>query len=185
VLNSGGGSLSATTGAQVVYTAPLVNVPATAIIYAVSQSDSTKFDQIQITVAPPPDPGSFFGGSTVSGPAVTTRLNDGYVFHQTETYTVTKVDATHVAIFDVFTSWGFDTSTPGAAPNAVATLNSDGTLMLAHTCGITLINGASQYQQCVQSGSGTWDYHGNLTFTAPLGLNSGIFCTEQYAGLKQ
>jgi len=189
VLNQGPGAISATTGANITYTAPLVSTPTQVVIYAISQTDSTKHGEIDITITPPPDPGTFWGGATIAGSE--THTPSQYPGHGTVTtyatqYTLTKVDANHVAI-STLPYWG----TPGE--NAVIiTLSADGTLAFPSNFGGVIqyasYPAGAQYQAWLGGGSGQWDFHGNISFTFYAGQDGyfGSFAdTYVFSGTKQ
>jgi hypothetical protein len=182
VINQGGGQLSATTGANVTYYAPLVtSTPVSVVIYAISQSDSTKFGELDLTVTAAPDPGTYLDGTTYSGTEQMYRtwgpapVTSTYAQH----YTFTKVDANHV-IIQTLQYW----NAPGEYP-VVLTLNSDGTLTFPSNFGgiIQTVDypAGGQYQAWIAHGSGAWDYHGNISFVVQDGQD-GYFgtLTDQY-----
>jgi hypothetical protein len=177
VLNQGGGSLSATTGANVTYSAPLVMVPTTVVIFAISQSDSTKFGEIDITVQPPPDPVTFFDGSSITGTWINS-YNCGIYGCTTNSWPQTliaaKVDGQHITL----------TSVMGLAGNLLTvTLSADGTLSWPTQCTID----ASGYQDCADAGNGTWDYAGNfsLSYVSQQTTYSGTyFANNTFSGHK-
>jgi hypothetical protein len=184
LINSGGGSLSATTGASVTYTAPLVQTATQVTIYAVSTVDQSKFGSFTLTVTPPPPPGRFLNG-TISG----TEIQEPWSYDQYQnkiygqattlqnTDVLTTIDDSHVAL-----SGGLLSQWSGLA-QAVFTATPDGKFTW-YSPASGVLSSAYNAQldvDLVFPPSGTWDYHGNITLTYTFNQEiCGVGCGDSY-----
>ena len=198
VINSGGGHLSAATGASVQYTAPLVLDPSTVEIYAVADADHSKVGKLSVAITPAPAGVVAIAGTYIGDlhdyefrrPVAGQPLNVIVDRHVTLSYVVSQAGP-HLA---KLTGWlNGDASCTDGVP---FTVNDDGTLIFAQNfaCPSYYIpypgggGGQCQVGQYVFNGAGTWDYLGNLQFVLHMDLSSclgDVYGDQTFAGHKQ
>jgi hypothetical protein len=171
VIHSGGGQLSASTGASVQYTAPLALAPATVEIYAISDADRSRVGRLTISITPAPPAEQAVAGlyqgdlhDYEHGPP-TPIFPDGIVANRRwggVRYTIAATGPNLVRL----TAGPFYGA--GSCSNYVVSirLNNDGTFAFAPIECATYYccYPPCQVMESVLGGTGTWDYRGNLSF---------------------
>ncbi len=169
VINNGGGRLSASTGASVQYTAPLVLAPAAAEIFAISDADHSKVGRLAISITPAPPAGQAIAGTYDGdlhdyehGPPTPANPSGIWADRRIrQSYLITAAGPNTVTVRGTF--YGALSCSNGIPARA----NDDGTLVF------TPLVCSTWYARCqigesVLSGTGTWDYSGNLQFVLHL-----------------